>query len=73
LINHEKGYGGLCARPKLPEELTFTSLSGKITPQSGQVTAGPWMDFSASFNRKNEISGISVLCHPGTRQFPIKS
>lgn len=66
----EKGYGGLCARLKLPKDLTFTSVNGNFTPQLGQVEAGPWMDFSASFGRKGETSGVTILCQPKTPNYP---
>lgn len=66
----EKGYGGLCVRLKLPKYLTFTSSNGKVTPQLGQVEAGPWMDFSASSGRNRETSGITILCHPKTPNYP---
>lgn len=66
----EKGYGGLCARIKLPKDITFTSINGKVTPQLGQVKAGPLMDFSASFGRNGEKSGVSILCNPKTPNYP---
>lgn len=66
----EKGYGGLCARLKLPKDIKFTSLNGNVTPQLGQVEAGPWMDFSASFGRKGETSGVSIVCSPKTPNYP---
>ncbi len=67
----EKGYGGLCARIKLPESLTFTSDSGQVTPIVTQIVAGPWMDFSGDFGAKNgERSGLAILCHPDTPNYP---
>ena len=66
----EKGYGGLCARLKLPKDLTFTSANGKITPQLGRIKAGPWMDFSASFGRKGETCGVAILCNLKTPNYP---
>ncbi len=66
----EKGYGGLCARLKLPEDLTFTSANGSVIPQNLQIEAGSWMDFSASFGREVEKSGVSILCHPETPNYP---
>ena len=36
----EKGYGGFCARIKLPENLCFTSESGQVEPQTLQIKAG---------------------------------
>lgn len=66
----EKGYGGFCARIKLPDDLVFTSEKGMVIPQELQVTAGPWMDFSAGFGRRSGVSGLSILCHPDTPSFP---
>ncbi len=66
----EKGYGGLCARLKLPDDLTFTAENGPVTPQTLQVSAGPWMDFSGTFVASAKQSGISILCHPSTPNYP---
>lgn len=66
----EKGYGGLCARLKLPEDFTFTAANGIVIPQNLQIKAGSWMDFSASFSRNGETSGVSILCHPETPNYP---
>ena len=66
----EKGYGGLCARIRLPEDIIFTSANGMVTPQTYQVKAGPWMDFSASYGKNNEMEGIAILCHPKTPNYP---
>jgi hypothetical protein len=68
--NDEKGYGGLCARLKLSENIKFTSAIGKVTPQQGQIAAGPWMDFSAPFERNGKTSCVSILCHPETPNYP---
>ncbi|MEN8227026.1 MAG: DUF6807 family protein [Bacteroidota bacterium] len=66
----EKGYGGLCARIKLPEDLLFTSTEGSITPKRLQVIAGPWMDFSGTFSAGGEQSGLTIFCHPDTPNYP---
>lgn len=66
----EKGYGGLSVRLKLPDDLVFTSPNGSITAQVHQVKAGDWMDFSASFGENNETSGVTILCHPTTPNYP---
>ena len=66
----EKGYGGFCARIKLPDDLIFTSEKGPVTPQELQVKAGPWMDFSADFGKNSNVSGLTILCHPGTPDYP---
>ena len=65
-----KGYGGLCARIKLPDDLVFTSTGGAMEPQTLQVSAGPWMDFSGSFGSPEEISGLTICCHPSTPNYP---
>jgi hypothetical protein len=66
----EKGYGGFCARIKLPNGLIFTSENGSTTPQDLQIKAGPWMDFSADFGNNSEVSGLTILCHPSTPNYP---
>ena len=66
----EKGYGGLCARIKLPDDLVFTSSQGAVEPQTLQVSAGPWMDFSGSFGTSGEVSGLTICCHPSTPNYP---
>ncbi len=68
--NDEKGYGGFCARLKCPTDLTFTSANRVVVPTNLQIKAGSWMDFSASFGRKNEKNGVSILCHPKTPNYP---
>jgi hypothetical protein len=66
----EKGYGGFCARLKLPEDLTFTSANGSVIPENLQIEAGSWMDFSATFGQIIGTSGVSILCHPKTLNYP---
>ncbi len=62
----EKGYGGFSARIKTPEDLIFTSQGGAVTPQTLQIEAGSWMDFSGSLGNSNKLSGLILLCHPTT-------
>ena len=66
----EKGYGGLCTRIKTPDDLVFTSTDGRVTPQTLQVIAGSWMDFSGSFSPGGGKNGLAILCHPGTPNYP---
>jgi hypothetical protein len=66
----QKGYGGFCARIRLPDSLTFTSQIGQVKPQELQVKAGPWMDFSGKFGDGQDISGIAILCTPLTAGYP---
>ncbi len=67
--DNEKGYGGFSPRIKLPDNLIFTSESGKVAPQTLQIKAGPWMDFSGSFGNSNRQSGLTILCHPSTPNY----
>jgi len=66
----EKGYGGLCARIRLPDDLVFTAENGPVTPDRLQVIAGPWMDFSGSFGSGKKQNGLAILCHPDTPNYP---
>jgi len=66
----EKGYGGFCVRIKMPEDLIFMSETGQVTPQNLQIVAGSWMDFSASFDNGDEKSGLALLCHQSTPNYP---
>lgn len=65
-----KGYGGFCARIKLPKSLSFTSSNGTVSPQEGQVVAGAWMDFSHYDSARQAESGLTILCHPSTPNYP---
>jgi hypothetical protein len=66
----EKAYGGFCPRVKLPDGLIFTSTEGPVKPQNTQIKAGPWMDLSGAYGKKGEISGLTILCHPTTPNYP---
>lgn len=68
--NDEKGYGGFCPRVKLPDGLVFTSENGAVKPQNTQIKAGPWMDLSGAYGRNGVISGITIMCHPATPNYP---
>lgn len=60
----EKGYGGFGPRIKLPEQLVFTSSTGKVEPQNLQVQAGPWMDISGPMGKVGKETGLTIMCHP---------
>lgn len=68
--DNEKGYGGLSMRIKLPEDMIFSSINGAIEPEVKQIKAGPIMDFSGSFSEKESKSGVALLCHPNTPNYP---
>ena len=58
----EKGYGGFCLRLKLPEDISFVSGDTELTPLETAVHAGPWMDFTGSFDGKDSPKiGIAVF------------
>jgi len=61
--NDEKGYGGFCLRLKLPEDISFVSGDTEVTPLETAVHAGPWMNFSGSFDGMgSQKIGIAVFC-----------
>jgi hypothetical protein len=64
-----KGYGGFCARIKLPKGMVFTSDEGPIVPQEGQVVVGALMDFSHYDSTRQVESGLAILCHPSTPNY----
>jgi hypothetical protein len=66
----EKGYGGFCPRIMLPDGMVFTSTGGQVKPQNTQIVAGPWMDMSGALEKNGEISGVTMMCHPTTPNYP---
>lgn len=70
--NNKKGYGGLCLRIKMPEDLTFSSKKGIIKPETFQVDAGSWMNFSANFKKESNFNGIALFCHSSNWGYPQK-
>jgi hypothetical protein len=67
--NDEKGYGGFSVRIILPPDVHFTGEIGPVTPQVTAVEGGSWMDVSGHFD-ENNISGVTILCHPSLPIFP---
>lgn len=60
-----KGYGGFCLRLKLPENLSFVSENKIIIPEETPVLAGPWMDFTGSFEGESlPETGVIVFGYP---------
>ena len=57
-----KGYGGFCLRLKLPRDLLFISENKIVIPQETPVLAGPWMDFTGSFEGESlPKTGVAVF------------
>jgi len=69
--DNEKGYGGFSPRIRLPKGLVFTGTNGAVKPKNLAVKAGPWMDFSGSFGKPGQVSGIAVLCHKSIPGYPM--
>lgn len=66
-----KGYGGFSFRLKLPGDIRFFSKDQEIAATELAVDAGPWMDFSGSFDGKDQPeSGVAVFCHPSNPGHP---
>ena len=60
-----KGYGGFCLRLKLPGDLSFVSENKIIIPEETPVLAGPWMDFTGSFEGESlPKTGVVVFGYP---------
>ncbi len=58
-----KGYGGFCLRLSLPNDILFVSNDSTVTPQETAVAAGPWMNFSGSFDGSSmSKTGVAVFC-----------
>lgn len=58
-----KGYGGFCLRLKLPKDISFVSNNTAITSMETAVVAGPWMDFTGSFDGGSmPKTGVAVFC-----------
>lgn len=66
----DKGYGGFSARVRLPSDIRFTGRAGKLTPRTTAIEAGRWVDFSGSYGSSGNKSGVAILCHPSTADFP---
>ena len=65
-----KGYGGFSARIRMPQDFQLISKNGAVKPIRYQITAGPWLDFAATFKEKAKKSGLAILCHPSLPNFP---
>lgn len=61
----EKGYGGFSLRLKLPDDIRFIARGKEVQPRVESVDAGPWMNFTGSFDGKKGMnSGVVVFSHP---------
>jgi hypothetical protein len=60
--NDDKGYGGFSVRLRLPDDVEFRGVGGKVTPQNTPVEAGKWMDVRGSYNKQGSEKQ-SVIIH----------
>ena len=65
----DKGYGGFSPRIRLPEDIRIVGRNGAVEAQILSVDAGPWLDFSGSF-QAGKVSGVAILTHPSVPGFP---
>ena len=65
----DKGYGGFSPRIRLPEDIRIVGRKGAVEAQILSVDAGPWLDFSGSF-QAGGVSGVAILTHPSVPGFP---
>lgn len=57
-----KGYGGFCLRLKLPNDIKFVSGDSSVSPKDSAIQAGPWMDFTGSFDDATSAkTGVTVF------------
>lgn len=67
-----KGYGGFCLRLKLPTDISFVSDNKVIISMETAISAGPWMNFTGSFDGSSmPKTGVAVFCsQPAGEQQP---
>ncbi len=65
----EKGYGGFSLRIKLPENVQFSSLKGKVKAKNIAIEAGKWINIFGSFPNKKNGSGIAIFSHSDSDKY----
>ena len=66
----EKGYSGFSVRMKLPEDITFQSASGAVTPTTNAIEAGPWIQMEGSPGSNTQKSGMVIISHSDNPTYP---
>ena len=56
----------------MPDDLSFSSKNGQIKPNTFQIDAGSWMDFTAKFSEESNYSGVTLFCHSSNIGYPQK-
>jgi hypothetical protein len=66
-----KGYSGFSLRLKLPTDISFNARDKEVIAQELAIEAGPWMDFTGSFDGDGlPESGVLVICHSSNPGYP---
>lgn len=66
----KKGYGGFSQRVKLVDDMVFTGPKGILKPINLPISGEGWLDISGSYNKKDNISGLTIFSHPKNPGFP---
>jgi hypothetical protein len=60
-----KGYSGFSIRTKLPDDLSFYSSQGKVTPLETAIQAGGWIDMQGTFDPDlKQQTALTLMCDP---------
>ncbi len=60
-----KGYSGFSIRTKLPKDLTFYAMKGKVIPQDTAIQAGGWIDMTGTFDPDlDQQTALTLMCDP---------
>ncbi|MBN1804581.1 MAG: PmoA family protein, partial [Sedimentisphaerales bacterium] len=68
--DNKTGYSGFSTRIKMPDGLVFTSTKGNVVPEEHSMQIGPWVDFAATFQNGDSVSGLAVLSHSSIPDYP---
>lgn len=60
-----KGYSGFSIRTKLPQDLTFYAINGKVKPLETAIQAGGWIDMKGTFAPNlRQQTALTMMCDP---------
>ena len=65
-----KGYGGFSVRMKLPDDVTFLSTEGKVTPMNDAVKAGQYMNITGTLTNDHQQGGIMIYADTNNQKDP---
>jgi len=67
---NEKGYSGFSVRMILPEDVTFTGLTGEVTPEITTVKSKGYINISGSLLDGNKNGGVVIIDNPDNPGYP---